>query len=82
MHQLLQAAFLASLALGTGCRTTEHQPEETPAAPPAEAPMKSVARPEPFSDFNGNGVEDSEDISNGTSLDEDANGIPDEAEDC
>lgn len=61
------------------------QPSPEPAA---EAPVArehvaaSYAAPQPdmWSDANGNGIDDVIDIIRGTSLDENINGIPDEAE--
>lgn len=92
----LLAALLVTCLLN-GCRCTEPSgaagtPDATdvPSAPPRASAGDTGPRPgaaplEPservFRDANGNGVEDSEDINNGTSLDEDANGIPDEVED-
>ncbi|MFT7679568.1 MAG: hypothetical protein ACI8QC_003572, partial [Planctomycetota bacterium] len=45
--------------------------------------MAELAYPAGITDCNGNGVEDADDIANGTSLDCNSNGIPDECEpDC
>lgn len=63
-------ALLAVIAV-IACRTAPEPAPERETAPPVPAIM----------DANGNGVDDSLDIMNGTSLDEDSNGIPDEAED-
>ena len=62
-------ALVAALvgALVAGC----HEPGRV-------APQ--VCADEPIMDFNGNGIDDAIDISDGTSLDENLNGIPDEAE--
>ena len=46
-----------------------------------EAPEEVRTRGDVMRDANGNGVEDAVDIANGTSLDENQNGIPDEVED-
>ena len=46
------------------------------------APVVDMGAIEYFSDCNGNGIFDANDISSGTSADLDANGIPDECEDC
>lgn len=92
---MTQATFaLLTLSLALGCRTTadpETAPPSAAAAPEAitaqedpreEAPAAAASGSDAFSDFNGNGIDDGLDIASMTSLDENANGVPDEAEEA
>ncbi len=56
----------------SSCRASSPSSDSEPARP--------HVRDEIVTDMNGNGVDDMIDISDGTSLDEDLNGIPDEVE--
>lgn len=74
-----QTALLLALLvpLTFGCRTASGACEgeaQAPAAAPAPAAVDIM------SDFNGNGIEDAYEIATGSLLDENLNGIPDEAE--
>ncbi len=82
---------MACLLLIGAC-TTDHPKDTNPTAqlpgdahmgtlPHEKAPAERASRTsEPISDFNRNGIDDMIDIADGYSLDEDMNGIPDEAE--
>ncbi len=73
---------IACLALSVSCRSNHcSKAQEAPAECPASAQEPpATPRPTPIAACNRNGVDDSVDIANGTSLDADLNGIPDECE--
>ena len=68
------------------CPATAAQQAENTASQASQLPPAplgsgvSGALQSPVHDANGNGIEDGKDIANGTSMDKNANGIPDEAE--
>jgi len=79
---LLALPSLFACAVGQPGTATQvpAQPQVQQESQPAAEQMQSPSRGNPIADVNGNGVDDMIDISDGTSLDEDLNGIPDEVE--
>ncbi len=73
---------LVCLALSVSCRSNCCQKtQEAPAQCPASALETPAAKnAQSMQDCNGNGIEDSTDIANGSSQDANLNAIPDECE--